>query len=93
MNKGRYFSFSIGEALQKLRVFKQKDNTISILQSNWFLISDCMMIHKYSSGTLYVKSSESPIYLAHLEDEIRSKANLILGDERIKKVKIIKRAF
>ena len=93
MIRGKYYSFTIGELLQGLKIFKQKDDTISVLQNNWFLISDSLQISKYSKGTLYLKTKESPLYFAHLSEEIKTKCNKIIGEDRIKQVKIIKAKF
>jgi hypothetical protein len=73
-----------------MKVFKKKDNTISILQDNWQLISDSFRIYKYSKGVLYLKTNMASIYVAHLHEEIRLKCNSFLGEDRIREVKFVK---
>jgi hypothetical protein len=92
--RGTYNTLSLGEALQKIKILKVKDDILNTLKSNWDLAINYedLSPYRYNSktGLLTVKSSVPVLYIQHFCEPIMIKCNSFLGHEVIKMVKIIK---
>jgi hypothetical protein len=88
--KGKYYTPRIGEALQKIKVLKVKNDVLDQLKTNWMLISQHFNPIKFSqkTGLLTVSTKLPVIYTRHSGPDIIQRCNQFLGSEIVKDVKI-----
>ena len=95
MTKGIYYTLNLGEAMQRIKLLKVKDDIFSILKSNWtIIIQDLDFVpqrYNMKTGTLTISSAGPVLYLQHFAEPIMVKCNQFIGYEGVKSVKIVKK--
>lgn len=88
---GRYYTQSLGETLQGLKIFKQPTSVLEILKWNWSTIMPDLEFAptKYfaRTKTLTISAKLPAIYIQHLADPIKTRCNNFLGHEAVEKVR------
>jgi hypothetical protein len=86
--RGKYYSLSIGESLSKVKILKTKNDTLSVLQSNWGIIHDKWEPSKYceKTQTLTIKGEGIAIYMDHIKSLLIERCNAFLGTKIIMRI-------
>jgi len=89
--RGKYYTNSIGESLQKIDALKQINSPTNILINNWENIAPhsirSLKPYKLWNGILTVTSEIPIIYVQHFGEDIKNICNHYLGQVLINTIR------